>query len=704
MADNQMVKIDFQFDLGNVPASTKAFTNYLKDLGVNLKFTKASTDALAASVEHLSTAQKQASITGEAAANSLKKSNQQWTNFALIIQDLPYGFRGIQNNLPAVVGGFAGMTGGIYFAASAVIAFFTAWDSGIIKFGNSVKLTTDYAKEAATAYSNESVQLDSLYRVATNVNGTMDDRIKAAKTLKEEYPGLLGLYSAEDIALGKADVAYKKLTTTLWQYAKAKAAEKSLQEIATEQNKLTIEKTDLLNKYTDSYLNSLSKQEGYMTVGNQLVKVESAYNAALSNKINLLAKNKKAYDELEVAAQKFVSISDQNINAGGDLAGMKGQSEAYKAAEAARKKALADALAKAKAAKAIRDKELEELRVANNTAALDLLDSQSKEERIVIDKYTKLLNLAAKYGQDTTVLEEGQQKELFNIRKIYEDKEYQRNQDSINANIAAESKFYNDSMKIWDDNQKKKADGQAKYTNDYVNSMELQLRTELKLHRNSVTLMEEDIKNKIKQLEVARIFAFGNQQSLAIIDKAINGLKAQLTGLGNVATAVQGILNSTITQGFEALGETIGNLVLTGKLDFSSLGNILADALIQIGKALIMYSALVKAAKDALEKGQFKAGLVIGVLAIAAGVALKGSLNKKKDTASPKAFADGGIISGPTMGLMGEYPGAKSNPEVVAPLDKLKGLIGGGTLTTKISGNDLYIIMNKASQNRNTIF
>ena len=55
-----------------------------------------------------------------------------------------------------------------------------------------------------------------------------------------------------------------------------------------EQNKLTIEKTDLLNKYSDSYLNSLSKQEGYMTVGNQLVKVESAYSAALNNKINLL--------------------------------------------------------------------------------------------------------------------------------------------------------------------------------------------------------------------------------------------------------------------------------------------------------------------------------------------------------------------------------------------------------------------------------
>ena len=38
-------------------------------------------------------------------------------------------------------------------------------------------------------------------------------------------------------------------------------------------------------------------------------------------------------------------------------------------------------------------------------------------------------------------------------------------------------------------------------------------------------------------------------------------------------------------------------------------------------------------------------------------------------------FADGGVISGPTLGLMGEYPGASHNPEVVAPLDKLRGML-----------------------------
>jgi hypothetical protein len=58
------------------------------------------------------------------------------------------------------------------------------------------------------------------------------------------------------------------------------------------------------------------------------------------------------------------------------------------------------------------------------------------------------------------------------------------------------------------------------------------------------------------------------------------------------------------------------------------------------------------------------------------------------------------------MGLMGEYPGAASNPEVVAPLDKLQSLMGGmsGNLEARISGNDLLILMNKASRNNQNTF
>lgn len=44
-------------------------------------------------------------------------------------------------------------------------------------------------------------------------------------------------------------------------------------------------------------------------------------------------------------------------------------------------------------------------------------------------------------------------------------------------------------------------------------------------------------------------------------------------------------------------------------------------------------------------------------------------------------FANGGIVSGRTLAEVGEYPGAGSNPEVIAPLSKLKDMIGGGSVS-----------------------
>lgn len=59
-------------------------------------------------------------------------------------------------------------------------------------------------------------------------------------------------------------------------------------------------------------------------------------------------------------------------------------------------------------------------------------------------------------------------------------------------------------------------------------------------------------------------------------------------------------------------------------------------------------------------------------------------------------LANGGLVTGPTMALVGEGAGTSaSNPEVVAPLDKLKGMINGGSQQVevfgRISGNDIFI-------------
>ena len=68
------------------------------------------------------------------------------------------------------------------------------------------------------------------------------------------------------------------------------------------------------------------------------------------------------------------------------------------------------------------------------------------------------------------------------------------------------------------------------------------------------------------------------------------------------------------------------------------------------------------------------------------------------------SFANGGIISGPTLGLMGEYAGANSNPEVVAPLSKLKSMIGGGSqqveVVGRICGTDIFLSNARTSGNR----
>lgn len=95
--------------------------------------------------------------------------------------------------------------------------------------------------------------------------------------------------------------------------------------------------------------------------------------------------------------------------------------------------------------------------------------------------------------------------------------------------------------------------------------------------------------------------------------------------------------------------------------------------------------------------------------AIAAGfIALQQSLIAA--AAIPK-FANGGIAYGPTLGLFGEYAGASNNPEVVAPLNKLRQLIQptgdggmGGRVDFVIDGRNLRGVLNKIDNfNRRTV-
>ena len=94
----------------------------------------------------------------------------------------------------------------------------------------------------------------------------------------------------------------------------------------------------------------------------------------------------------------------------------------------------------------------------------------------------------------------------------------------------------------------------------------------------------------------------------------------------------------------------------------------------------------------------------VGVAIAAAMVAtMLAAISKAKNNV-PK-FAKGGLAFGPSLGIFGEYPGAGRNPEVVAPLDKLRGMLAPagnnvGKVEFKIAGRELVGILNKENNIR----
>lgn len=183
----------------------------------------------------------------------------------------------------------------------------------------------------------------------------------------------------------------------------------------------------------------------------------------------------------------------------------------------------------------------------------------------------------------------------------------------------------------------------------------------------------------------------------------VNTLSYHMKNLGTETDVMkEKFLNLALTSNM--VGEEISNAFM-GAFESMMQGENFFKSLIKGLMALI--KKLVAAAIAAFVLSTILGGLGIGGIEKGAG-GFKKMFGKLSGIGE---FAKGGIVSGPTMGLMGEYPGARSNPEVIAPLDKLKSLIGdrggssnvqvGGEFTLK--GQDLVVALQRADRNRNRI-
>ena len=142
-----------------------------------------------------------------------------------------------------------------------------------------------------------------------------------------------------------------------------------------------------------------------------------------------------------------------------------------------------------------------------------------------------------------------------------------------------------------------------------------------------------------------------------------------------------------------SLNETIQSTNL-----FSAIGDALKQLVVQIAKAIA--KALIFAGILTLLGSAFPA---LGAI-LPTGAGAFGKLFKSGLFGTP--FESGGLVYGPVNALIGEGTGTnRRNPEVVAPLDKLKAIIGdtggnGFVASTRLTGSDLLLVVERAKRQR----
>lgn len=206
------------------------------------------------------------------------------------------------------------------------------------------------------------------------------------------------------------------------------------------------------------------------------------------------------------------------------------------------------------------------------------------------------------------------------------------------------------------------------------------------------------IKNIGSSIEGITSALQGNGNAWQVVTGIIDGFIGLYTGIQTVVGIIQLLTGASAahaaTKGVEATAETTEATVRAT----TAATNAAASA------AIITANKLEAASWKELAASEYMAahayipfagfGIAMGfVTAMLAATAAAGI----------PMLAEGGIASGPTLAMVGEYAGASGNPEVIAPLDKLRGMLAQpasmdfSKVRFEIKGRTLVGILEKES-------
>lgn len=652
-------------------------------------------------------------------------------------QSFGLGLLAVSNNIPILVDqialsvkALAPFAGAISLAASALTALLTMWAYNMMAADQSKKSLDSYVDsvdavskanlKGAQNAAEELTTLKLLYNQTQNSTLSYKKKKEAIDDLQELYPRHFKALSDEAIIAGKGAKAFEELTKNILASARARAGA----DILTENLKKEIVLEDRISEAKKAQA-QIAKERGLQQQilnAGSIKEIEAAKKAYATAKLSTIINAKAIEDakilpglQLELLQLKKEDLRveakiNEEIKKGGDLKPDFGKdldinkkTDAFKEYENA----------------------LNAITTNKTTTELETLNAQFSAQKTLLESLSK----------------ETYPGVAGDMKMVADSMVETKNQISALEESSKNLKDVNDKLEKF----KKIGDDLSKRRLDIASSIGLKDSEKVKKEIELISDKIIELQAELSKPENATILDFLNREILTL-QQTLSGLnlgyqiavqaEAAQKRLENFAAAVDDIFRNGILNTIASTMSALGTAIAEGGNIGDALGNALIGSigtvLVEFGKLIIATAVAGEAFSLAMKKlfspEAWGIALVAGAALIAAGSTISafasrktgGSNNSNNNGPSGgsfggvRPFASGGIIFGDTLGLMGEYPNARSNPEVVAPLDKLTGIIGGslgdiggnvgGQLTARISGNDLVILLDRASKNRKNYF
>lgn len=217
----------FTKTLGQLEKQLKAFQAAMKTATSpeSLARLNRAADATRARIDALRQSGQSLNSTLGANTAAVSRNASTYQNLGRVIQDLPFGFTGIQNNLTQLIPSvgllglaFSGIVAAVTFAQTGL----SNWTRGL----DSAKKTQDAAAESAKQYAEaqrssaeglakQVVEIESLVRVAKGDIGTKAQQAAALEKLNKLIPDNIGVLTKQNIVTAAGTEIIRKYTAAL---------------------------------------------------------------------------------------------------------------------------------------------------------------------------------------------------------------------------------------------------------------------------------------------------------------------------------------------------------------------------------------------------------------------------------------------------------------------------------------------------------